>query len=75
MNISVECDPTNATQDYVFSRPASMTAGVGAALCSAVGAFLNMSTIIALLNYSKYVVKRWKLPLLNIFKKTERLSV
>ena len=32
-----------------------MTAGVGAALCSAVGALLNMSTIIALLNYSKYV--------------------
>ena len=48
-NISEIC----RDEEIVFSRVAATAAAVCGVLCSLFGAFLNLSTIIALLNYSK----------------------
>ena len=48
-NISEICHD----EEIVFSHVAATAAGVCGVLCSLFGAFLNLSTIIALLNYSK----------------------
>ena len=48
-NISEVC----RNKTIVFSAVVATAAGVCAVLCSLLGAFLNLSTIAALLNYSK----------------------